>query len=98
MIYISVVSSIPIGISVNQQSEISLSPNPATEELTINIAEQNRNVVVEMFNVEGKSVGSWQWTVGKKEKKINIKNFPAGVYFVKVFAGGKVLVKKVVKM
>ena len=89
-----------IGITENLKGEIiiSLSPNPATEELSINLSEQNKDAVMEMYNVTGELTRRWLLDSGNQKKKIDIKNLPAGIYFVKIISGERMVVRKVVKM
>ncbi|MFI5219519.1 MAG: T9SS type A sorting domain-containing protein [Bacteroidia bacterium] len=78
-------------------------PNPATDFITIQynlISPKETNV--SFFNIYGQVVkpltpkGGLQ-NAGKQEMKIDIKDLPQGIYFVKVSVDGKEEVRKVVK-
>jgi hypothetical protein len=66
------------------ENKISLSPNPATNELRIKNAEL-RIGTIEIYNVFGEKVYSEQQpTLSKPETVINVSAFPTGVYFVRI--------------
>ncbi|MEO5572488.1 MAG: T9SS type A sorting domain-containing protein [Bacteroidia bacterium] len=78
----------------------SISPNPTTDFLTIhfNLSSPNQTTI-SLFNIYGQPLtpkGEPLHT-NKEELKIDMRNFPAGVYFVKVKTGEKEDVRKVVK-
>ncbi len=88
----------------NQTSNIQISPNPSTDYITIQYnVTSAKETTVEVFNIYGQVVkpltskGGLQNT-GKQEITIDIKNLPAGIYFVKMKVDGKEEVKKVVKL
>ena len=73
-------SSLGIGKMAQTYMAISLSPNPATNELTIKSA--NEIEAVEVVNMMGQVVASQNSK--QKEVVLDIRSLPAGVYFVKV--------------
>jgi len=73
---------------------VSIYPNPAHANLYISIDSELNNPEVEIFNMIGGKVFSS--TLPTMQKTINIRNYAAGVYFVKITSGTKVLTKKIV--
>lgn len=85
-----------INISENpSQYEISIYPNPASDNLILNLKGINVHRI-EIFNCFGKSVMKDE--ISEEKQKISINNLSSGVYFLKVFnANGIVAYKKFVK-
>ncbi len=82
-------------LSVNAE-DVDLYPNPATNSFMIDlVAFGNSTVAIEMFDVLGKNVGSFN---GIKSNKflISRNDLPAGVYFVRITSGQTALTKKVI--
>ncbi len=82
-------------ITVNA-ADVDLYPNPATNSFMIDlVAFGNATVAIEMFDVLGKNVGSFN---GVKTNKFNINrnDLPGGVYFVRITSGNTALTKKVI--
>ncbi len=82
----------PSGIISNEESSISLYPNPVTENLYISC--ENEHFTVQLFEVaSGRLVMS-----ENDARTINVSNLPAGTYIVKLVSDGKVLVDKFIKL
>ncbi|MBL7889030.1 MAG: T9SS type A sorting domain-containing protein [Bacteroidia bacterium] len=82
-------------ITVNVE-DVDLYPNPASSSFMVDlVAFGNATVTIEMFDVLGKNVGSFN---GVKTNKFNINrnDLPAGVYFVRITSGNTALTKKVI--
>jgi hypothetical protein len=83
--FLEVCYSIPTSVNeIAGENNITIFPNPATEQLTINQNENNNDVTVNIFNSIGEIIGSWKMMAGTNELKINIQSFSSGIYFVKV--------------
>lgn len=79
---------------------IEVSPNPVNElsKLTLHTYE-NHYVIIELFNINGclvKNIYSGNIKKGKHTFLINTKFFNTGIYILKVYAGEKIITKKIV--
>ena len=90
------ITIVPPNIGIKEKtddfSSIQVYPNPTTGELTIENGEL-RIKGVEVFDVYGRK----QLTIDNGQLTINISNFSAGVYFVRITTENGVVIKKVVK-
>ncbi len=80
-----------INVGVNEignNEEISIYPNPATNEITIEIKEKGS---ISIYNVLGKMI------IETKEKKIDVSGFAKGIYFIEVTTAKGIERKKFVK-
>lgn len=67
-------------------------PNPAHDRVTIDLGQQVKSVDVNLVDLTGKLIRS---VSQKNTKTIDLQlNLPAGLYFVKVIADGKTVLKK----
>jgi hypothetical protein len=74
-----------------------ISPNPTTDFITIHYNQTSNNkTMVTLYNLYGEIVYS-ENVEGLNEIKIDMRSFPAGVYFVKMIIDGKEEVKKILK-
>jgi hypothetical protein len=98
--YIAKRDNLPVGVNEtsNLTNNISLFPNPATSELTIQNAEF-RIEKIEIRDVLGEKVFSQPLTSDTKQVTISVADFSPGIYFITITdqAGNKVT-KKIVKM
>ena len=78
-------SSVPVG------NEFSIYPNPASDQLNISLPPGNY-FSVEIINASGKTI-----LKNQDEKKINISQLPAGIYFVKITTGSEFYSQKFIK-
>lgn len=76
-----------------EMGDISVFPNPATAQLTIQSTDQLINQIT-ITNLLGQAVRSLQFAVGRQQVSVDIADLPAGIYFVKVNGG---VVRKFVK-
>ena len=85
-----------IGIEENNNSTdgTTMFPNPCSNKLSVNIFSGKGEINI--YNTLGEKVLETEITNTKSG--IDIRSLPAGIYFVKVFAGEKMAVMKVVKM
>ena len=87
---------------ITEGSKLRLYPNPTNDLLNINltIKEPTGDADISITSVDGRTM--WQQKValaGSKELllPVNMSNFAAGIYFVKVRTNEKTLIEKVVK-
>jgi len=77
-----------------KNNELSVYPNPASYNFTININAMMGNAQIEIYNVFGAKV--YRSVLKNKQEMINTKQFSAGIYFVKVFDEEKMFTRKIV--
>ena len=75
--------------------EIAIFPNPTTGQLTIDNGQLTIDNV-EVFDVYGRKLFE-QKAEGRKQKEIDISDFRAGIYFVRIATEQGVVIKKVIK-
>lgn len=93
---VSLVDSGWAGITENSFSNfISISPNPATNQITID-SKQYTKGEIEIFDVMGKLIQKSK--VKSQKKEIDISFLEKGVYYLRISSEGKSAVKKFVKM
>lgn len=93
-----------VSFGINEQKEfvnsLHLFPNPATEQLTIEfflIAEQDAKL--ELFDLYGQPVRAFSETkfkLGQNSFQVDLSEYPAGIYFLRLIRGGKTTSKKIV--
>jgi hypothetical protein len=87
--------SVSVGINELQQSKFSIYPNPATNKITIEIAEGQAPSQLSIINLNGEEVLTR--SLIKPKTQIDITNLPSGVYFVRLTNDNAVEVGKFVK-
>jgi len=71
------------GINEIGNEEVSVFPNPATDDFSIDLGNQNgRMVRISIYNEMGELIT--EINSPNQQENISTKNFPAGFYFVKV--------------
>jgi hypothetical protein len=93
--------NVAIGISEENASfsTVAAYPNPANEQLNINVHMiKTDNVNITLFNSIGQSVMTENRNLGTGDNlvQLNTSNLPAGVYFVNVTADGQTSTSKIV--
>jgi streptogramin lyase len=101
----SVSSTVKVAIDVLLSSEIPFNaqgieietfPNPTEQSITIILEKIIKgNPIMELTDIHGRAL--LQREITEEKTNINLQNFPAGTYLLRVLQGEKVLVKKVVK-
>jgi hypothetical protein len=84
-----------LGVSEVERLDFDMYPNPAVEELTIQLPSGSNNASVEFYN----AIGSLALTkkVSQGDNRINVEGLSSGVYFVKVHTDDRVGTKKFIK-
>jgi hypothetical protein len=67
---------------VNTKNNISIFPNPASNEITINAGYEIESITI--INIVGQIVLKQLYTTATRKTKIGIGSLPNGIYFVKV--------------
>jgi len=86
-----------IGISEIKNNGFNIYPNPVYNYLNIELHEAALRTTIEITDVLGKKVGSFDFTEGQKHLSIPVENLSKGVYTVKVRSGNSYGVKKFIK-
>lgn len=81
-----------VGLEETEELTFSVYPNPANDVVRITAPEKTEQISI--TNIAGQVVYSTYQPVGQIE--INVANFPAGVYFVKLEKGSAVVTEKLV--
>lgn len=84
-----------IGSIVNNSIVILISPNPATDRLTISLSGNNKKVKVTLTDITGKIVKTINSNATNR-LEINTENFASGVYLALIQAGNLIETKKFV--
>lgn len=72
-----------LGVPENRNLSFSVFPNPASSLITIDLINFNSTEKqVEIYNVEGKLISEFQ--TGESKIILNVRNYPSGVYFIKL--------------
>ena len=86
----------PSGIGINELeflSEVSISPNPSSGEFFVK-TEITDSKEFSVFTVQGKLIQSF--SSASEINKIDLKNQPKGLYFIKISSEGKTAMKKII--
>ena len=87
-----------VGVNDVPQNESSLSiyPNPATENITINFISTSKNILVKIYDVSGRLVKNID-NVTSGESTINISELENGLYIINITDGKSSATKRFVK-
>jgi len=77
------------------ETGISVYPNPANENITLNIKAGERNTTVSIYNTKGSLVKTLP--INHSERQINISELPSGTYILKVADEKEPFVKQFIK-
>jgi hypothetical protein len=79
----------------NLEKRITISPNPASNFITINTSENKLSYSLEIYTIDGKMQYR---NVFVENQSIDISNYNPGLYFVKLTGNeGEAIVKKIIK-
>jgi hypothetical protein len=93
---------LPTGISTNdpQQNQLTISPNPATDKITISFAATtDKNVTIKMYCITGEVVYEKRFQSFKTLETlhvIDVSKLSNGIYFLSVQTDEKLMTKKIV--
>ena len=87
--------SVGIGGGIPEESGIRIYPNPASGRIIIEIKDISPAILVTIFNPSGQRVRQFQVT--ETMTILDIEDFPAGVYFVRMTGDDSVLTCKLIK-
>lgn len=87
----------PLAVESHQLEGFSIYPNPATNQVNINIENPGNQVEVAIFNINGKQVLNRHFTdVSGADETFDVSSLTSGVYFVKINSDGKTATKKLI--
>jgi hypothetical protein len=92
---VMIYDSVYVGINESQESRLLVYPNPATDKITIELAEGQAPSQLSMMNLNGEEVLTR--SLIKPKTQIDISNLPSGVYFVRLTNNNTVEVRMFVK-
>jgi hypothetical protein len=87
--------SVYVGINEQQEKKLLLYPNPATDEISVDISEKAYGSNLAIINIEGQQLITRQITEPKTQ--IDISTLPSGVYIVRLTGERTVTVGKIIK-
>jgi len=81
---------------IQGENMLSLSPNPAHDEISISFLSSDRNYKIEIMDLIGKVVHSFErsGSEGINTEKINVSEFPKGIYMVRMTSEGENVVTR----
>ena len=80
-----------LSVSDYQQIPMVMAPNPAQDRVSIHLKTGLENVSVEIFDLHGRKVLSSVESYGGEQLDLDISQFTAGVYMVRVQQNGKII-------
>ena len=84
-----------LGISEAKRLHFEMFPNPASENLTIQLPSGSKNASVVFYDYIGRTALTQK--VSQTNNQINVQKLSSGVYIIKVLADGKIGTQKFVK-
>ncbi len=85
----------PVGITeVTQNTDVSIAPNPFTEQTTITFTEEQKNVSVKIIDMLGKEINTINFS--GQQLIIEKGEMKQGIYFVEIANQGNVITKKII--
>ena len=83
-----------VGVDELSRQDVKLFPNPAQDQLQLSYSTPIQQV--DIFNAEGELVFSE--TPDTEEASLQISQFPAGIYIVRITSGNQIITRKFVKL
>jgi WD40 repeat protein len=93
------------GMEAGGQGSVEVWPNPTTGKFQItstkfqtNSKNQAQNLIIEIVNLNGKVLGTWNPEPGTRNLELDISHLPQGQYFLIITTGKDVFVGKLIKV
>jgi PKD repeat protein len=86
----------PVGIDEYNSEQVSIYPNPVTDELVVRSSEFGDKSEIRIYNVLGKSVYLQRLTSNVQRVTISIADLCSGIYFLKINSGNFTVVRKLI--
>jgi hypothetical protein len=77
-------------------SEIQVYPNPTSDKLTIEIKDLKKEAEIKILNLTGKLVYEGKMPSGNNIHRVNLSEYPNGIYFIEIGIGNKQYTKEVI--
>jgi hypothetical protein len=91
--------TIPVGLNEESKSNITIAPNPATDEVELSNLQIEKESFINIIDVSRRFISSTQLQPTSSNRyKLNISNLSQGCYMIEVYSNGKVLRQKFVKL
>ncbi|MDH5382605.1 MAG: M43 family zinc metalloprotease, partial [Cyclobacteriaceae bacterium] len=91
----------PVSITPeNTGSEINLYPNPAEDYINFSMENiQSPEVLVGMYDLSGNELNFWSIhnENGTANRRLDLSQFPSGIYFLRIYHGNEVKYQKIIK-
>ncbi len=84
-----------VGLDELETVECELYPNPATDEITLKMAEVSQNANYTITDVLGKQIQ--QNAISNNLERISLTEYQSGIYFITIENAGKIITKKFIK-
>ncbi|MBS1689636.1 MAG: T9SS type A sorting domain-containing protein [Bacteroidetes bacterium] len=88
-------TSLDVKDIVQEQNALQISPNPAKEELYVNLNQHVKDAQLKIYNQLGQEVK--RILLNGKQMQLSIKDLSAGIYFISVMNGDEIMTNKFVK-
>ena len=76
-------------VAENNLQKISLTPNPANNYTVVHLTENEKGIILEMYNNSGRKILTEKIAAHVLEQKINLQNIPTGIYTLLCMDGNK---------
>lgn len=83
-----------VGISEAELAQLVVYPNPVEDEINIAMKDIDEEIMVTMFDVQGRKVVEERFDAENIKINVASKNLNTGVYFLQIEAGGNTTIKK----
>lgn len=80
--------TIPISLTEEEDVQVQLYPNPASDRITVNGTNAKETFEMELYDVQGKKVGHYYLPPGVNTT-VDVSSLPAGSYFYRLHGGTK---------
>jgi len=89
--------SVNLGVSVNEINEnnFTIYPNPNNGIFNINSTKNLDKVEIKIYNCNGKIIKNFQQNLNKNTK-INLENYPKGIYLIKIITENNIFAEKII--
>lgn len=79
----------------NLKSEISLYPNPTSENIIISLPSENKNAIYQIYDLMGRKIDEGK--IVAQKQNISLHGFRSGIYLLRIKNNEKIYLKKFVK-
>ncbi len=88
-----------LGVNEVNINQIQVYPSPTSGIINIFIQQLNEAATIEIYNVQGVKIKSVSLNGNSVETNVslNISNYAAGIYFVKIKSGAQIITKQIIK-